>query len=99
MRIGPNAFRFIERGLLFSGLLLLITFSLAHVQRFVMSRAEIERFERKQAESAEEQHNRNEIADGQSYVESLPTRNTDYSLWSAQRTKVYQANLGKSSEA
>ena len=100
MRIGPNALRFIERGLLFSGLLLLITFSLAHVHRFVMYRAEMERFERKQLESAKEEPKEQQVADVQdNAVRSPQAMNTDYSLWSVHRTKLYQASLAKSAEA
>ena len=97
MRIGSKALRFLEQGLLVLGLLLLIMFSLAHIHRFVTFRAEMKRFEAKQVESAVEQCKGD---GGQSYVESpYQTRNTDYSLWSPQRTKMHQANLGKATEA
>ena len=100
MRIGSKALRLIERGLLLLSLVLLIMFSLAHIHHFVMFRAEMKRFEGKQLESAAEQGKGDEVAGGQSYVDSLyQTRHTDYSLWSAQRTKLYQASLGKSTAA
>ena len=92
--------RVIERGLLLLGTLLLIMFSLAHIHRFIMFRAEMERFVGKQLESAEEPRTGKKVASGESHVGSLyQTRKTDYSLWSAQRTKLYHANLGKSPEA
>lgn len=100
MRIGSNALRFIERGLLWLGVLMLIMFSLAHIHRLVTFRAEMKRFEGKQLGSTTDQGKSDDAARGQSYVDSLyQTRNTDYSLWSAQRTKLYQPNLGKSAEA
>ena len=100
MRISSKALRFIERGLLVLGLLLLMMFSLAHIHRLVMFRAEMKEFEGKQLEPAAEQRKGDEVASGQSYVDSLhQTRNTDSSLWSAQRTKLYQATAGRSTEA
>lgn len=100
MSIGRNALRFIERGLLLLGVLLLLVFALAQLHRFVMFHAEMKRFERRQAEFAEQRHQREELTGGQSQVLGLyQTLNADFSLWSAERINLYQANLGQSREA
>lgn len=99
MRIGLKPSRVIERGLLSLGLLLLIMFSLAHVHRFLMSRAEITSFEARRLESAGGPQNASDLVRSQSHVSSPDQiRGTDYSLWSAQRIKLYQAALGEPAE-
>lgn len=100
MSTGSKVLRIVERGLFLSGLLLLVLFSLAQVHRSVMSRAEMKRFEGKPLESAEQRSQGKEGAGGQSSLGGIQqTRNADRSLWSAQRAKLYQATLGKSTEA
>jgi sortase A len=100
MRIGCTTLRCLERGLLLLGLLLLIVFSLAHLHRFVMFHAEMRRFERRQAEFAEERRKGEKVAADQNRIPGLyQTLNADFSLWSAERVKLYQANLGKSADA
>lgn len=100
MRIGSKPFRVIERGLLVSGLLLLIIFAFVHVHRFIMYRAEMTRFEVRRLESAKGSHNGKGAHRDESLRGNLDqTQNTDYSLWSAQRIKLYRASLGKPAEA
>jgi sortase A len=99
MRIWSKVLR-VERGLLLLGVLLLVVFSLAHIHRFMMFRAEMTRFEAKQLASTKERKEPEGALSGEGNVESLyQTPNIDHSLWSAQRTKLYQANFGKSAEA
>ena len=100
MRIYSKALRGIERGLLLLGLLLLAIFSFACLHRFLMFRAEMTRFEAKQLESAEGAHDGKEVVRDESPISSPDQiSNTAYSFWSAQRTKLYEATLGKSAEA
>lgn len=95
-----KAFRVIERGLLSLGLLLLIVFSLAHLHRFLMFRAEVTRFESTQLGSAEEGDKVDEWLSGDNLVAfTRPPANIDQSFWSAQRTKLYHASLRKSADA
>lgn len=100
MRIGCTALRCIERGLLLLGLLLLIVFSVAHLHRFVMFHAEMERFERRQAEFTEERRKGEEVTGDRNRIPGLSqTLNADFSLWSAERLQLYRANLDKSPDA
>jgi|SRR5579864_1740769 len=99
MMAGSKMVRFIERGLLLSGLLLLIAFSLAHIHRYVMYRAEMTRFEGNLLKPAEGRSKGGETVGGESHLGSLhQSRNTDRSLWSVQHTRLYQASLGKPAE-
>lgn len=96
MKICSKALRIIERGLLFSGLLLLIMFAIARIHRFIMFRAEMARFEAKQLESAKDREASEKAVGSANRNNDLhQTGSTDYSLWSAQRTKLYQASLTK----
>jgi len=100
MKAGSKALRIIERGLLLLGLLLLVMFAFAHIQRFIMFRAEMAKFEARQLESAKESAARTEAIDGANHNTDLhPAPNTEYSPWSIQRTKSYQADLGKPVES
>lgn len=100
MRIGHKTLRFVERGLLLLGVLLLLVFALAHLHRFVMFHAEMKRFERRQAEVAEQHGKGVELAGGQNRLRGpYQTLNADFSLWSAERVRLYQTNLDKSPEA
>ncbi len=86
--------RVIERALFVFGLLLLIVFSLAHIHRFVMFRAEIEQFHARQTEVAGQTREAT-VVSGDA---SLYRTRIDYSLWSAQRARLHQANLGTAAE-
>lgn len=100
MRIGSRAIRFIEHALLVLGILLLIIFSLAHIHRLIMFRAEMKTFEGEQSGSPEERINPEGDPQIEKDVAGLDrTQNTGYSLWSPQRAKLYQASLGLSAEA
>ena len=99
MNTASKALRNIERGLLLIGVLLLLIFAAARIHRFVMLRAEMARFEARQLESDEEGNATQKAVDGASGNADLyQIRKTDYSLWSDQRAKFHQANLGKSLE-
>src|SRR5450759_5671896 len=100
MKAGSKALRIIERGLLLLGLLLLVMFAFAHIHRFIMFRAEMAKFEARQLESAKESAVRIEAIDGANHNTDLhPAPNTESSPWSIQRTKSYQADLGKPVES
>jgi len=101
MKANSRTLRILEGGLLFLGLLLLVMFAFAHIDRFIMFRAEMARFEARQPESTN-----NEGAAGIEAIDGAnddtdfhPAPNTEYSTWSIQRTKSYQANLGKPVES
>ena len=101
MKANSRTLRILEGGLLFLGLLLLVMFAYAHIDRFIMFRAEMARFEARQPESTN-----NESAAGIEAIDGAnddtdfhPAPNTEYSTWSIQRTKSYQANLGKPVES
>ena len=96
MKAGSKAIRILERGLLLLGLLLLVVFAFAHIHRFIMFRAEMAKFEAMQLESTKGGAAGMEAIDGAIHNGGLhPARDTEYSPWSIQRTKSYQANLGK----
>jgi sortase A len=101
MKANSRTLRILEGGLLFLGLLLLVMFAFAHIDRFIMFRAEMARFEARQPESTNnESAARIEAIDGANDdTDFHPAPNTEYSTWSIQRTKSYQANLGKPVES
>ncbi len=100
MKTGSKALRILEGGLLVLSLLLLVAFALAHIHRFILFRTEMAKLEARQLESANESNARIEAIDGTNHNADLhPAPNTEYSLWSIQRTKSYQANLGKPVES
>ena len=100
MKTGSKAFRIIERGLLLLGVLLLVMFAFAHIHRFIMFRAEMAKFEARQLESTKESVARIEAIDGAKHDTDLhQAPDTEYSPWGNQRTKLYQANLGKPVES
>src|SRR5450756_648558 len=89
MKANSRTLRILEGGLLFLGLLLLVMFAFAHINRFIMFRAEMARFEARQPESTN-----NESAAGIEAIDGAnddtdfhPAPNTEYSTWSIQRTK------------
>ena len=99
MNAGSKALRILEVGLLFLGLLLVVVFAFAHIHRFIMFRAEMATFETTQLESAKASAVGMEAIDSANPNPDLhQSPNTKYSLWSIQRTKSYQANLGKAVE-
>lgn len=94
MKAGSKAIGIVERGLLALGSLLLIVFSVAHIHRVIMFRAEMAEFGAKQLESAMQRPEADEGVSEESHIGSFDqTRERDYSLWSAQRIKLHQANL------
>ncbi len=100
MRIRPNAARFIEHGLLLSGLVLLITFSLAHVHRLLMFRAEMDGFERRKLESVERQGTGQIAAEIQSNISrTAKTMKAGDSPWSVQSANLGEASVPKPAEA
>lgn len=100
MKAGAKALRILERGLLLLGLLLLVMFAFAHIHRFIMFRAEMAKFETRQLESTKKGVAGIEATDGVTHNADLHTaQDPDYSLWSIQRTKLYQASLRKPVES
>jgi sortase A len=83
-----------ERALLWLGLLLLAIFSFAYIHRFVMCRIDMTRFE---ANLVEPVNMREKVMGEASHTAGLyQTSKTDFSLWSAPRSKLYEASLSKS---
>jgi sortase A len=100
MKAGSKAIRILERGLLLLGLLLLAMFAFAHIHRFIMCRADVAKFEVMQLESTQQGAAGIEAIDGTSHNADLhQARDTEYSRSGNQRTKLYQANLGKPVES
>jgi sortase A len=100
MKAGSKAIRILERGLLLLGLLLLAIFAFAHIHRFIMFRAEMAKFEVMQLTSAKEGAAGIETIDGtRNNADLHQAREMEYSLWGNQRTKLYQASLGKAVES
>jgi sortase A len=100
MKADSKAIRILERGLLLLGVLLLAMFACAHIHRFIMFRAEVAKFEAMQLESTKEDAAGIEAIHATSHNADLHhTRDTEYSPWANQRTKLYQANLGKHVES
>jgi sortase A len=100
MNAGSKAIRILERGLLFLGLFLLAMFAVAHIHRFIMFRAEMAKFEARQLESAKGSAAGIEAIDGASQNADLhQARDSEYSRWANQPTKLYQANLRKPGES
>ncbi len=99
MRIGPKALRFTEQGLFVLGLLLLIIFSLAHIHRFVLSRAEMKNIEGNRLK-LDEGTRLGEGVISESSVRRLDLRENAEPLPTApQRAKLYQANFDVSDQA
>ena len=99
MRIGSKPMRFIEHALLVLGILLLMMFSLAHIHRLIMFRADMNTFEGKQFGAPEGRRKGEQVARIEKEVAGLDqTQSADSSLWSPQRAKLYQASLGTSAE-
>lgn len=100
MKTGSKALRIAERGLLLSGLLLLVSFAFAHIHRFIMFRAEMTKFEARQLESTKESEAREESLDDANHITDLhPAPETENPVWSIQRTKSYKASLRKPVES
>ena len=100
MKAGSKAIRNLERALLLLGLLLLAMFAFAHIHRFIMVRAEVAKFEAMQRESIKEGAAGIEAIDGTSHNADLQqARDAEDSPWGNQRTKLYEANLGKPVES
>ena len=99
MKADSKALRILEGALLFLGLLMLVAFAFAHIHRFIMFRAEMARFEAGQLESPKGGAAGMKAIDGAIH-DGGPHQgpNSEYSTWSIQRTKSYQANLGKPDE-
>lgn len=99
MRIGPKALRFTEQGLFVLGLLLLIIFSLAHIHRFVLSRAEMKNIEGNRLK-LDEGTRLGEGVISESSVRRLDRMENAEPLPTApQRAKLYQANFDVSDQA
>ena len=100
MSAGSKALRILEGGLLLLGLLLVAIFTLAHIHRFIMFRAEMAKFETRQLESTKEGASGIETTDGATHNADVhQAQNPDYSLWSNRRTKLHQASLRKPVES
>ena len=100
MKADSRALRVIERGLLLFGSLLIVAFALARIHRSMMFRSEMTRFEARRLEPAREPDVGKEFVRDQSHIGSFDQKwNTVYSLWSAQRIKLYQASFGESAQA
>jgi sortase A len=100
MKADSKALRILEGGLLCLGLLLLVTFAFARSHRFIMFRAEMAKFEARQLESSKLSAAGIEAIDGAIHDDGPhQAPNSEYSTSSIQRTKSYQANLGKPIES
>jgi len=100
MKTGSKALRILEGGLLVLSLLLLAVFAFAHIHRFIMFRTEMAKFETRQLESAKESAAGKAAIDGAIHDDGPhQAPNSEYSTSSIQRTKSYQANLGKPIES
>lgn len=99
MRIAPKALRLTEQGLFVLGLLLLIIFSIAHIHRFVMSRAEMESIEGNRLQLDEGTR----VGEGvikESSVERLDRmENADPLPTAPRRAKLYQSSFEVSDQA
>lgn len=99
MRIWSKILWAVEHGLLVFAILLLGIFSGAYLHRLVMFHAEMTTFDANRLESVKEANEGEKVVNGDRHTDRLYTqRNTDFSLWSAQRIKLYEASLGKSAE-
>jgi sortase A len=98
MKADSKAFRILEGGLLFLGLLLLAVFAFAHIDRFIMFRAEMAKFEAPQPKSPKGGPAGMETIDGAIHNADLHQGRDTESRSANQHTKLYQANLGKSVE-
>jgi sortase A len=100
MKTGSKALRILEGGLLVLSLLLLAMFAFAHIHRFIMFRTEMAKFETRQLESTKESAAGKAAIDGAIHDDGPhQAPNSEYSTSSIQRTKSYQANLGKPIES
>src|SRR5450759_3417161 len=100
MKTGSKALRILEGGLLVLSLLLLAVFAFAHIHSFIMFRTETAKFETRQLESAKESAAAKAAIDGAIHDDGPhQAPNSEYSTSSIQRTKSYQANLGKPVES
>ncbi|HEV2396282.1 MAG TPA: class D sortase [Candidatus Sulfotelmatobacter sp.] len=99
MKIWSKVVRVVEGVLLSLGLLLLIAFSLAHLHRFVMFRADMTQFKTEQLDSANEGYKAEVLSRENAVATVSRPANVDQSLGSAQRTRVHHASLRKSAEA
>ena len=100
MKASSKALRILEGGLIFLGFLLLAVFAFAHIHRFVMFRAEMGKFETRQLGATKVGAAGIEATDGPTHNADLHhAQNSDYSLWSNQRTKLHQASLRKPVES
>ena len=97
MKIGSKTVHILERGLLLLSVVLLATFALAHVHRFIMVRVEIARFEAKKATHGSEK--RNDVGSANHNTDDAHARSTERSLWSARRIRSHQATLSEPAES
>jgi sortase A len=98
MKADSKAFRILEGGLLFLGSLLLAVFAFAHIDRFILFRAEMAKFEAAQPKSPKGGAAGMETIDGAIHNADLHQGRDTESRSANQRTKLYKANLGKSVE-
>jgi len=100
MKIVSKSVQIFERGTLLLGLLLLATFALAHVHRFIMVRAEMARFEAVKAAVATHGNAKTKALESANHDTDHPqARSTEHSLWSLQRIRSYQAASSKPAES
>lgn len=95
-----KALRVVERGLLWLGLLLLMIFSYAYIDRFLMTRAEMTRFEARQLQTARERFEQEDTVRGMSPVDGRSQiRSAGSSPWSAHGTELSHERVAEVSEA
>ncbi len=100
MNPGSKAFRIIERGLLWSGLLLLVGFAFAHIHRFIMLRVEMAKFETRQLQSTEEGGAGMEATDVPAHSADLnQAQDPGDPVWSNRQTRLHPASLRKPDES
>jgi sortase A len=94
MKIGSKTVHILERGLLLLSVVLLATFALAHVHRFIMVHVEIARFE-----ATHGSEKRNAVESANHDTDHAHARSTDHSMWSAQRIRSHKATLSEPAES
>ncbi len=99
MRIAPKALRLTEQGLFVLGLLLLIIFSLAHIHRFVMFRAEMNSIEGNRLKLEEVTRAGEGVTRESSVGRRDRMENADPRPTAPRRAKLYQANFDVSDQA
>ena len=99
MSAGSKTVQWIERALLYCGLVLLVLFGLAHLHGAIMVRLAIAKFESARSQPAATNHKQaqpGKSADDQ--AEAQRVSDTDTTEWSTPRVRLYESTLTKAVE-